>query len=222
MRTITRRIASLVELNRELGRNKMWANGKNIRVDHLHTTCAESPRDYENIAGVYVTRPEYAWMGAWMAVTSRSNLQKRHLRYCPPLTDYGDHLGKVQIYSPQEEIDSLFCTEAYLYLFDPQRLWTDNKIDCSGLSAKYKTDFLQGRGFDPGIFERRGKQQPTFILPTGEQAVVTIDEWQVALVNFGRIIPDVELIIKAEAIAEMKARVERVGEPIGDKYLLKG
>lgn len=221
MRTITRRLASLTELNRELGRNTMWANGKNIRVDHLHTTCAESPRDFENIAGVYVTRSEYAWMGAWMAVTSRANLQKRHLRYCPPQAGSGDNLGKVQIYAPDEQIDSLFCSEAYLYLFDQQRLWTDNKIDCSSLSAEHKTDFLQGRGFARGFFERKGKQQPTFTLPTGEQAVVTIDEWQVALVNFGRIIPDVELIIKAEAIAEMKARVELVAEPIGDGYLVK-
>lgn len=216
----TIKINSLSELDRELGYRKMWGNGKNLRVDHLHTTCAESPRDYENVAGIYLTRPEYSWMAAWMAVTSRANLQKRNLRYCPPAAGSGDNLGRIQIYSLEEDIEQFFCPKAYLYLFDPLRLKTDNLIDCSGLSALYKTDFLQGNEFVPGIFKRRGKMLPTLRLTTGEKATVIIDEWQLVLVNFDRIVPDVELIIGSEAIVEMKQRVERIDKPVGEAYLL--
>ncbi|MBI2637652.1 MAG: hypothetical protein HYW88_02010, partial [Candidatus Sungbacteria bacterium] len=76
-----RTLDSVVALNELLHHNNYFANGKNFPVTHLYETSANSRWPYENIWGIYLTKPHYAWMALWMSITSRTRLKKRQVKY---------------------------------------------------------------------------------------------------------------------------------------------
>ncbi|TAL49830.1 hypothetical protein EPN81_04515 [Patescibacteria group bacterium] len=103
-----------------LARNQAYANGKNSPVAHLYATVATSRFDIENIFGIYLTRPAYAWMALWMAVTNREVLRKRHLTYYAPRD--GDSIGSIAVGGTDVSLGDLLCDQAFLYLFEPDVL----------------------------------------------------------------------------------------------------
>lgn len=54
---------TIEDLSKILERNNLYANGKNIPIEFLYETVARSRWDRENIWGIYLTQPSYAWMG---------------------------------------------------------------------------------------------------------------------------------------------------------------
>lgn len=185
----TKKVKDIAELNSILEGIEYWANGKNFKVDHLHDTKASSRWELENIFGIYLTKPEYAWMALWMAVTSRKNLKKRHLRYFVPKTSQGDFIGKIEIFSEGDNVADFFCEKAYLYLFDKKKY---EDIPTKNYSQNNKK----------------------------EKCIVSIDDWQICLVNFNEVKPNLEIEIGPEIIKELMKRVSITKNEIGRNYLI--
>ncbi len=217
MKTIE--ISSVAELNSFLKENRFWGNGKNFRIDTLHATCASSPRDYENLYGIYLTKPDHAWMGLWMGVTSRKNLKKRNLRYRRPDTKNGDHIGRLEIYSEKDDLKEYLCNTAFLYFFDPKKYADAETIDCSNLPPKEKIPFLKERGLKDASIEKNGIPNDTYLYPSDKKAIVTIDAWQIALVNFGTITPDIGIELGKNVIDALRARVTPTHIEVDDNYI---
>ena len=87
---IQRGINSIEDLQELLKNNCYWANGKSFPVNHLHATGAQSRWEYENVYGIYLTQPHFAWMAMWMGSTNRETVQKRNLTYIIPKTENND------------------------------------------------------------------------------------------------------------------------------------
>lgn len=220
MKTKQIEIKTLNELNSFLEKTYFWANGKNIKIDHLHTTCAESPRKYENLCAIYLTKPNYAWMGVWMAVTSRNKLRKRNLRYIKPDSLQEDHIGSLEIFSEKEDLEDCFCEQAFLYFFDPEKYKEIRVIDCSNVPLIDKIAYLKSKGFEDASFERKGELYPTYKFPSNEKVIVLVDEWQVALVNIERIVPDIEVYLGRGIIRELQGRVIKASSAVDDNYIV--
>ncbi len=213
-------ILTPTQLNSLLKENNFWTNGKNFRATCLHTTCAESTREYENLWGIYVTKPDYAWMAVWMAITSRKNLKKRHLRYIRPNTNKGDYIGNLEIYSKKESISNYLCEEAFIYLFNPIKYQGIKKIDCSKISSKKFISYIKNVGFENGFFDKEGKIYNTYKFSSPQKIIMILDEWQIALINFKRITPDIEVHLGKNVIIELSKRIKRIKDKVGDNYII--
>ncbi len=213
--------ASVSELNELLRNNLYWANGKNIKLDHLHATGAKSRWEYENIWGIYLTNPESAWMGLWMSVTDRTKIPKRNISYVCPQNDLDDFIGQVRIFIPEgDDIRTAFCeSESYLYLVDPHHYDHYPTIDLMEIPLERKVDSLVEQGFYQKEVERKGEKQ-TNLFYSGGSTIVKVDSWQIALVNIPRMIPDIEVSISSEIIWELYlTRVSRASGESLEEYV---
>ncbi|MFO0719019.1 MAG: HAD family phosphatase [Candidatus Paceibacterota bacterium] len=203
---------TLEDLNKILCGNRLYANGKNKKVDHFYETVANSKWSLENLWGIYLAKPEYVWMALWMAVTSREKLKKRQIRYILPKE--GDCIGSVEIYNPDKlNLDDIFSKEAYLYLFELDKYQDVEIVDL------YKDPNLIDDFFSVEKVEKRGVVQDCFVPKFKNKAVIVFDSWQVALTNFEKIIPDKEIVLTDNLIKELSNRVTFVDTEIGKNYI---
>jgi len=210
----SRIITDVTELNKFLEEKKFYANGKNNRVDHLHETTAGSRWPLENIRGIYLAKPDFAWMAVWMAVVSRKRFRKRQICYFPPAAG-GKPLGGIGIYDPvRVGLSGSLCGEAYLYFFDLEPLSGVRTIDPRKDKNIFDKEFriIPSDGTGAGFFYK-----PVF----AERSIVIVDEWQVALVNFGKIVPVLEMVLSEEFISELGKWVRSVPDEIGKDYIIK-
>lgn len=213
--------ASIKSCNSFLKTNNYLANGKNFRLDFLYATSANSRWPYENIWGIYLTKSQFTWMALWMAVTSRSRLQKRQIRYFFPDTMNGDYIGRIAIYNPRDlSRHDVIQEKAYVYLFNPLAFQSLTRLDVSGEIKFAKKTALINNGFEQKIVKRRGKTYHTFISSLTHPLFVDIDEWQVAIVGIEEIVPDIEIILEKEFIQELAARILWHEEEIGENYIV--
>lgn len=209
-------IRTIDGLQRLLSEKRYCANGKNYPVNHLYDTAAESRWPRENLWGIYLTNPEHAWMALWMAVTSRSGLKKRHLRYLRPTA--GDSIGRIEIYNPaRAALEDLLLSRAYLYLFDPSRFAGIGALDLSAAADSSAT--LEKSGFTLQTITKGAKVRRGYVHASPERKVVLIDAWQVALVNFGMLVPDLEVVLHREVIEDLRARIGFADTEISRDYL---
>jgi len=211
----TQAIASLDELQDLLRQNTCWANGKNFSIDHLHATGANSRWSYENIFGIYMANPGYAWMAAWMAATDRTKIRKRSITYHRPVID--DHLGRISVCSSEENV--LRDHDAFLYLVDPTKYSSLRQIDVSLLYGVEKIDALLHEGFMERVWVKRETRQMNYFAKFTNPAVVLVDAWQLALVNVDIILPDREIVIPHTVIAEMQQRIGRFSHESSENYI---
>lgn len=195
--------------NQLLKANTFFANGKNFRVGHLYNSCAASRLPHENLFGVYLAKPQFAWMALWLAVTSRAHLRKRQVNYFRPHYDCGDWVGRAGIFNPRKlPVAAVLCQQAYLYLFDPSNFRHFPRLDLSGIiSAKDKEASLAHNGFRKDTMVRDDESYATFIPLFTEGMIVDIDEWQVALISAPQVIPDAEFVISTNTIRQLSERV---------------
>jgi|GEM_PF-6212345 len=200
---ISQTISSLDQLNDFLKNNSLLANGKNFKVDHLHSTGAKSRFEYENLFGIYLTNTEYAWMALWMGITNRERIKKRNITYIKP-DKSKDYIGNVAIYYDRLSKDDVFCKNgAYLYLFDENNLMAP-KIDLRHLPKKDKLDFLRICGFYLKEIKRGEQKQMNYFPDNENKTILLMDCWQLALVNYNKIIPDVEIFIEPKVVDKLK------------------
>lgn len=206
-----------IELNDFLKDNHFWANGKSFRVDHLHATGAQSRWDYENIYGIYLTNPEHAWMAVYMALIDRNKFRKRAITYFRPQEESQDYLGRIAIFQESDDqitSDQVVSPEgAFIYLEDPLKHDELDCIDVSEVAKDAKLTELVKQGFGLKTFRRRGILQQNYFLSNNRQALVNIDEWQVALTGVENIFPSVELHIPPSLALELADR--RISQAAG-------
>ena len=213
---------SIDSCNTLLKTNGFWANGKNFQVDILYATSASSRWPYENIWGIYLAKPHFAWMALWMAVTSRTRLKKRQIRYFFPDMANGDYIGQVGIFNPELlELKDIVCEKAYLYLFDQKYFPNLRKIDISGKEDENKkAEALIKYGFEQKTVFRRGKNyNNAYVFSTSDPVIVDIDDWQIALVNIEEITPNIEITITNKLITELSGRIQWLNEEVGENYI---
>ena len=207
------------ELNALLAERRYCANGKNLPAEHLYETVAASRWPCENLLGVYLTNPDHAWMAVWMAVTKRDRLRKRQLRYLRPAVAAGEHIGRIEIYNPDHAAKAeLFCERAFLYLFDPGRFADASVVDVSG--ERDKVAALERRGFRFQAVERRGWARNGYAPDSSLKQVVIVDAWQMAVVNYGSLVPDVRVTLAEDLISRLAERVTFCPDEIGEAYLI--
>lgn len=214
---VSKSIETINDLNTVLELNKGWANGKNIPIDHLYPTVAESRWEYENILGIYLTNPSYSWMALWMAVCNRNTLRKRNISYLRPV-DSSDMIGGVELHSDRSITENL-CEAAYLYFFDPQDYNQIEQVDITTVPKKQKADALLEQGFQWENMQRRGALKSALVDTTNISRLVLVDEWQLALTNTPIIVPKVELNIRKTAITELAGRIAITNTEIGEDYI---
>lgn len=211
------------ELNDFLGNNKYWANGKNFRVDHLHATGAISRWEYENIYGIYLTHPEYAWMAVWMAIVDRNKFRKRNITYFKP-SGSGDLIGSISIFLENGKTlpDPIYSDKgAFIYFEDPAKHDALDLIDISNVDKTSKLLELSKYGFVQKTINRRGSIQQNYFLPSGHQALVNIDDWQIALVGVNRLVPCLELQIPKPLLNEIiSKRVSQAPQLSSEDYIM--
>lgn len=216
MKTVT--VESIPELMPWVEKGAAWANGKNFPVDHLHETIAESRWPYENIHGIYLTNESHIWMALWMAISRRGSLSKRHIRYFAPTS--ADPLGQVEVYS--SDMASCLGKKGYLYLFNPVLyLATGRLVDIRDVPKSEKVDALLDEKFEWANMVRHGKTQAALLDKTREPGVVLVDEWQIALTNTPRAIPDTEIIIEQLAIKGLVGKVALSKTEVGEEYIVR-
>jgi hypothetical protein len=198
--------------------NRFFANGKNISLDHLHATGAQSRWNYENIFGIYVANPAYAWMAAWMAVTDRSKVRKRDIIYHRPSTF--DSIGSIEIYDPLGKGDVLCDDGAYLYLIDPEQTARCTSMDISALPACARTPHLLKNGFVEKEIIKKGAPQMNYVATFPDAALIAVDCWQLALVNIPKIIPDAEYHITTDVIKALQTRIKLAPQESKEEYIL--
>lgn len=211
------RITSEGELRDVLRRNAAYANGKNGRVDHLYATAAVSRFEEENVFGVYLTVPAFAWMAVWIAATDRAKLRKRQLAYHAPRGD--DTIGSISIggLEPAVSSRSLLCNRAFVYLFDAASLPPEDR---SGPSDQAPVERLMGRGYAWKDLLRRNETRRALTPPPGETpAIVPIDAWQSVVVGVDRIVPSVEIELTTDLIDALAPRVRFQPTLPGRDYL---
>ena len=212
---------SIDSLNTLLKTNTFPANGKNFQVDRLYATSAVSRWLYENIWGIYLAKPQFAWMALWMAVTSRARLKKRQIKYFFPDTANGDYIGRVEIFNPDNlELKDIVCEKAYLYLFEPKNFQNLRKIDVSlEKNGNKKAKILLGYGFKQKTVFKRGKNYNAYVYSANEKILVDIDDWQVAIVNIEEIEPSIEFTLSSNLIKELAGRIQWLKEEVGENYI---
>lgn len=211
---------SLESCNDFLRDNIMFSNGKNFRLKFLYATSAKSRWDYENLWGIYLAKPGFSWMALWIAVTSRTAIKKRQIKYLAPKIGEGDHVGSVAIYNPENiGLDKIFLDEAYLYLFDPDNFLAFPRLDILSINKAEKGSEILQNGFQRVTIDRRGKKYSTIARQQESPLFVDIDEWQVAVVGVPEMVPSTEVIITGELIKEMASRIIWSAEEIGEEYI---
>lgn len=217
------KIDSLVDCNEFLKENHCFANGKNVRVEYLYATAAKSRWCYENLWGIYLAKPEFSWMALWMAITSRPRLKKRQTQYVSPNTSEGDWVGHIRIFNPLNlRFADILCEEAYLYLFDYDDILSLPRIDISEARGNAESEkILISQGLRKAIICRRGKEYEAWISESRIPLLVSIDEWQAALINIEKLYPQKEIIVSKKAIEELSARIHWLPAEVGENYLVK-
>lgn len=214
-------INSLDECASLLRHNRYHANGKNIQVSHLYATAANSPPvAYEGLWGIYLTKPNFAWMAVWMAVLSRAKVKKRQIRYLRPNVSEGDLTGRAEIYNPQQlSREEIVCQEAWLHLFDLNTanlpLLSLNSI----AEAENKIKCLKTLGFALREVHKRDKTYHTYCAPDNLSRLIDLDEWQVALVNVETTAPCAIAHLIGSFIRELHQRIAFTNHPINGNYL---
>lgn len=208
------------DLQRLLSLNRAYANGKNHRVDHLYATAAQSRFPTENIYGIYLARPTHVWMAVWMAITDRVKIKKRRLRYITPRAP--DHIGALCVGGVTTFVDprDWLCTEAYLYLFGPARLPSEQR-DHQDQTETTLLATLASRGYRWQDIERNGSIRRALVPPPGEPAqIIGIDRWQVVVVNTPTIVPTIEIVLTTSVIDALAKRIIPQREIVGRDYLV--
>jgi hypothetical protein len=206
-------ILNIAELNSFLHQNKDYANGKNIRVDHLYETTANSRWNYENLWGIYLTNSDYAWMALWMAMTSRGKIKKRQIRYIAP-NRKNDFIGSIEIYNPDHlKLEDIFSQEAYLYFFNVNSHPNIEVLDFTKDPNLFINRFILDQ------IEKRGITQDYYKPLFSGKVLVKIDDWQVALINYKKIIPTQEIILGKGLIKALSKRVVFTNKEIGQDYI---
>lgn len=211
-------VVSLKELDCLLRWNLLYANGKNFRVDHLHPTAAESRFEHENLLGIYLTVPEFAWMAVWMAVANRAFCKKRQLNYFRPKAQIGDYVGNLGIYmnGAGELPEEALVETGYVYLFDLKSTdLIDERVDwCEG---KQKLTILQGQGFESREVVLHDRRVTAWVPEHKKRMLLKLDCWQAAVVNVPRLEPTVEVELLPPLIAELRKRISLIPhEPTQD------
>jgi hypothetical protein len=184
-----------------------WANGKNIQVDHLHQTGANSRFPKENIYGIYLADEQHAWMAFWMAVTDRELVRKRSLRYIA-----SGGVGHLEVDS---DAPGILRSQAYLYLFDPPQELA--RIDIRGIPNP--DEAMRESGFEMREVIRHGVGQQNYFSPS--PSIVHVDNWQLAITGIPEIYPDAELVLTRSLIEQVRDRVQRTADEIGENYLMR-
>jgi hypothetical protein len=212
---------SLPLCNEFLKANKCFANGKNFPVTHLYATAAQSRWCYENLWGIYLTKPQYTWMALWMAATSRSHLKKRQIQYHRPQREVGDYVGHITIYSPDVNPVDFLCDQAYVYLFDLQAFENLSLLDISSIRQSSNPEhFLNSHGFARRIVERRSRIYDAWLHNSQEPLLVDVDEWQVACINREQIAPSTEIVLTKNLISQLESRVKLFSGEVGENYIV--
>lgn len=212
-------VTSLGQLHEQIFSGAGWTNGKNFPVDHLHATVAQSRWAYENIHGIYVANETHDWMAVWMAVSKRETLRKRQLRYIAPTAAH--ILGGLEVFT-SIDISNCLNNRGYLYSFQPDDyLETGQAVDISEVPKPEKTGALLQSGFEWSEIERRGEQRKALVDTTGEPRIVRVDEWQIALTNRNRILPETEIIIEESAIRQLLGYVALSSAEVGEDYIVR-
>ncbi|OGZ65760.1 MAG: hypothetical protein A2822_04435 [Candidatus Staskawiczbacteria bacterium RIFCSPHIGHO2_01_FULL_41_41] len=213
-------INSIEGLNGFLKNNRYWANGKSFPVDHLHATGAQSRWEYENVYGIYLTQPHFAWMAMWMGSTDRERVQKRNLTYVRP--ENGDWIGAIRIYSLDSGVKELYSKNGcFLYLFDPENYKEAQTIDLQKLSAQEKISYLLNNNFSRKEITRKGKSQSNIVSESLERTIIEIDSWQMTLVNVDVIRPDIEVHVESEVLKNLYGqRVLPANEISTENYII--
>ena len=215
-------IDSIDECNMFLKLNSAYANGKNLRVEHLYATGADkSPRAYESLWGIYLSKPQFAWMALWMAVLSRTKLKKRQIKYIRPDYSRGDHIGCVQIFNPQElKPKEVLCEEAWLHLFNSKLLPPARIMDIEAAGdAGAKIESLIALGFTLQEVHKRNKIYQVYLAPTDERLLIHLDEWQTVLIGVETLSPNMIITLQPTLIYELRTRISFVATAISDDYL---
>ena len=216
-------LATMEDLNRWLAATTCYANGKNIPVDHLYPTVAQSRFDYENVLGVYLTKPRFSWMALWMALLNRKALRKRQIEYYPPDLATGDAIGSIGVHLPDPTAvidEQLFVERAYVHLFSLIRLDIDHLVDLVGVPTHQKVAVLQERGFHWGTHRRRGYEHRALLAPLPQPILIDVDEWQVVLCQLPRVLVDVQLVIEPALVKALAARVKRISHAPSEAYIV--
>ncbi len=207
----TTTVTNLDDINHILSQNSYHANGKNFKIDYLYQTVANSRWNYENIFGIYLAKPEYAWMAFWMAITSREMVRKRQIQYISPRGK--DSVGNIVIYNPENlSLDDMLCEKAYLYLFDIDT--NIEVLDLTTCNSVLQAMFVWSK-IERGDVIKTG-YKPLF----RNKTLVDIDRWQVALVNYEKYTPIKEIILSKKLIKELKHRIIFTQKEIGKNYII--
>ncbi len=204
-------VNTIDDLDGILRNNTCWANGKNYKIDDLHSTGANSRWLYENIWGIYLTDASHAWMALWMAVTDRIKIKKRDITYVRPRSD---SIGRIAVFAEGRE--GLFVDEAYLYFFRPRQC---REIDLRKIQDN-KLQKLLELGFVEKEIRKNGRLQKNYFPPDSKPCIVRVDSWQIALVNCQKIRPDIELVVKNNLILELSSRVSFSEGPSTENYII--
>ncbi|PJA45055.1 hypothetical protein CO174_05215 [Candidatus Uhrbacteria bacterium CG_4_9_14_3_um_filter_50_9] len=205
-----------------LAKNTFFANGKNSPIDHLYATAATSRFEVENLFGIYLTKPDFAWMAIWMAVTDRTKLRKRQLSYHVPKEE--DWIGALEIggLDSVNEIRPLLGTSAHVYLFNPSELPTPATDLTSFVSEQAAIAHLVQHGYTWKQIRRRGEERRALMPPEdGSRSLINIDAWQVALVGQERLVPTIDLVLTKSLIDELSSRVQIKKTVPGRNYLVR-
>ncbi|HLD21204.1 MAG TPA: hypothetical protein VJB64_03865 [Patescibacteria group bacterium] len=195
------------DLQNLLARNHAYANGKNTPVAHLYATAATSRFDIENIFGIYLTRPTYAWMALWMAVTNRAVLRKRHLTYYTP--QEGDSIGSIGVGGTDLSLEQLLCDQAFLYLFEPDALPKTETDFFPDTSAEEAQKELLARGYSWNQIERRDQTRRTLMPPQDQQpSTIGLDAWQVVCVGVPQLVPSMSVVLRGNLIDSLRGRIK--------------
>lgn len=213
---------SVESCNKFLKTNRYLTNGKNFRVNHLYATAANSRWCYENLWGIYLAKPQFAWMALWIAITSRSQLKKRQVRYFSPKIIRQDFIGRISIFNPQNiGLIDILCKKAYIYLFDPDEFDNFFRLDISNIRASdEKERVLIRNGFQQKVIKRRGRNYNTWMHSLKTPLIVDIDGWQIAVVNVEKIMPRIEVTITKRLIQELAIRIRWLKKEVGENYIV--
>jgi hypothetical protein len=212
-------IATLKDLNSLLRWNRLYANGKNVCLDHLYATAAQSRFAVENLLGIYLANPEHTWMAVWMAVANRAALNKRQLEYYAPDAANGDYLGHLGIHlSDGGGADDALVNEAYVHLFrldDLPELRLDNWP-----SKQHQLAVLEAAGFTLRDVELRGRMRRAMVPNASETPLlVRVDAWQVAVVHVPSLVPNVTVHLLPSVVRELRERITLIPQPPSEDYI---
>lgn len=199
--------------------NRAYANGKNSPVTHLYATVATSRFDIENIFGIYLTRPAFAWMALWMAVTDRTVLRKRQLAYRSP--QGGDSIGSIVIGGTHVSQGQLLRSQAFLYLFEPDVLPTAEVDFFPGTNDEQVRTELLARGYTWKQIERRGESRRALVFPQEQRpSTIGLDAWQVVCVGVDQLVPTTQVTLTSPLIAALYDRVQTQRHLPDREYLI--